>query len=739
MRAGASLAAPAARAATMSTLTPRRLAAWPKRLAGSLFHGASGRAWAVLAVPCLLYVLHALVFRSWIVDDAAISFAYARSLAQGFGLVAQPGRPPVEGFSNLTWTILLAPFWALRLFHPVLTPKLLSTGLVFVSYGLLQRLLARSAHASRFLTVAVLSLLSVNSSFVIWTTSGLENALYVCLLCGLCYWTMRAAEVAPSQVRPVAALLGGLAALTALTRPDGLLFVAVFPAWLLFQAVSRRTWPPKNAWLSLGTYLLVFGLLYGGYLAFRAAYFGDLFPNTYYAKGGPSVHTALAVLLLQGDTLARLRDLLTSVAGAAGMLVLGGVFGATCILLGAGKLRPTHLLWLLFVLVSAAVYLLLPPDWMGEFRFATPFFVFFYPYAALIGAALLGALPRLPARVPRLAAVALVGASVFLFVPRSLQFARQPTAPLATVTALTLKVNAYADRLSLANASLLLPDIGGALLYSRLTIHDLAGLTDKTIARVIGRDPWALYDYVFETLKPTFIQTHSFWSALVYLEQDARFRRDYLPIYEEQDGWALQTLGLTRLSGEYVRRDAVSAQLPRLFELRGQHGAADASYEDFLLAMGYPALPSAAALQRLTPLDLDIGGVARVLGYALEPPAVRPGQALTITVHWGPLASTDRPYTVFVHLVDPVLGSLAQRDTYPLDGAYATTVWIPGRPFVDTYVLSLPETAPATSAATVVVGLYDLQTLDRLPVTDPATGLAAPQAWAELGRIEVLP
>lgn len=42
------------------------------------------------------------------VDDAAITFAYARSISDGLGPVVAPGAEPVEGFSNPTWTALLS-------------------------------------------------------------------------------------------------------------------------------------------------------------------------------------------------------------------------------------------------------------------------------------------------------------------------------------------------------------------------------------------------------------------------------------------------------------------------------------------------------------------------------------------------------------------------------------------------------------------------------------------------------
>ena len=62
----------------------------------------------------------------YIIDDAGISFAYSRSLAGGFGLVSQPGKLPVEGYSNFTWVLLMAPFFAINSFDPILTPKIIS-------------------------------------------------------------------------------------------------------------------------------------------------------------------------------------------------------------------------------------------------------------------------------------------------------------------------------------------------------------------------------------------------------------------------------------------------------------------------------------------------------------------------------------------------------------------------------------------------------------------------------------
>src|SRR4051812_32359967 len=87
-------------------------------------YGASLQERLSLAVPCVMFILGVLALGDWIIDDAGISFAYARNVAYLDGFVSQPGRPPVEGYSNFTWVMLLVPTFWLHVFHPVIVPKL---------------------------------------------------------------------------------------------------------------------------------------------------------------------------------------------------------------------------------------------------------------------------------------------------------------------------------------------------------------------------------------------------------------------------------------------------------------------------------------------------------------------------------------------------------------------------------------------------------------------------------------
>ena len=125
--------------------------------------------------------------------------------------------------------------------------------------------------------------------------------------------------------------------------------------------------------------------------------------------------------------------------------------------------------------------------------------------------------------------------------------------PMADVLATSEHFESLAHQRALTHASLLMPDIGAALLHSHLRIYDLAGLTDRTIGRTLHRDKAKFHDYVFERLKPTFIKVHGPWAELANFDSDPRFRRDYVPVTEVTDPWLLQHRGISLKSGEYVR------------------------------------------------------------------------------------------------------------------------------------------------------------------------------------------
>jgi hypothetical protein len=426
-----------------------------------------------------VYAAAALPLRHWLVDDAAISMAYAANWAAGASLVAQPGIAPVEGYSDFLWVVVLAGL-SLAGMMTVTAIKIVSGLLVSLALLSLNATCKSLPLASR---VAALLLVASNSSVVTWTTSGLENPLTLLISCEL-------VRCAPERR---ACYCGILVGAMALTRPEGILFGA-FP--LLFVRGRQRA-----------IFAAIAGSIFATFLAFRYAYFGDLLPNTFYAKEAAAFRPWLT--LLNGV------DLLNGPFGS------GIVFAGVLLFVRPYIKDPRIIAPLGMMAIAGGIFALMPPDWMPDRRFGTAF----VPAASVLAALVLSR--------HRAALMALVCVSVIFSGVRLANQYRNPTVPVTHVIADSLRFNA------MGGESILLPDIGGALLTSRLRVYDLAGLTDRTIARTLYKDKPGFHDYVFRDLKPTYIKVHTVWTATAAFDQDPRFARDYASIG----------------NGEYVRRD----------------------------------------------------------------------------------------------------------------------------------------------------------------------------------------
>ena len=109
-------------------------------------------------------------------------------------------------------------------------------------------------------------------------------------------------------------------------------------------------------------------------------------------------------------------------------------------------------------------------------------------------------------------------------------------------------------------------------------------------------------------------------------------------------------------------------------------------------------------------VDAAFGGVVALVGYDLTPT----GTGFTLDLVWQALAAIEDDYTVFVHVVDAGGNIVAQRDVFPQDGAYPTSLWLAGEYVRDRYVF---DGLPAGDYD-VLVGLYSQETGQRLTVTN---------------------
>jgi tetratricopeptide (TPR) repeat protein len=236
----------------------------------------------------LLFTLLAWAFR-FTIDDTYISLRYAKNLVEGHGLVFNRGER-VEGYSNFLWTILLALLLELRL--PAVDVArwagvAFSAAAVFLAARFVRAFEGKWGVGS----VWAAFLAAANPALALWSTSGLETGLYVCLVTAALERAFSPQFSAKAQsATPV------LLALASLTRPESpLLFALVWTA-KAFEALRSRALAVERGAASttgeeirrLTRDLLVFGGLLLPYVVWKLAYYGDLLPNTYYAKAGVS-------------------------------------------------------------------------------------------------------------------------------------------------------------------------------------------------------------------------------------------------------------------------------------------------------------------------------------------------------------------------------------------------------------------------------------------------------------------
>src|SRR5262249_2188458 len=187
-------------------------------------------------------------------------------------LVYNPGQY-VEGYTSFAWVVIIAALTAIRndpLFVANCAGIVIGVIGVFVVWQGARQLYGDSRWA---LLPAVL--LAVDRTYAGWCTGGLETKLFtVLVLAGFIRWVKE--DENSFQLAPWSGLLFGCATLT---RPEGALYFAVLSVLTVVPAFTGRV-PARRLLLWLAAYAVI--VL--PHVSWRYYYYGDLLPNTYYAK-----------------------------------------------------------------------------------------------------------------------------------------------------------------------------------------------------------------------------------------------------------------------------------------------------------------------------------------------------------------------------------------------------------------------------------------------------------------------
>lgn len=674
----------------------------------------------------LLVVLMATIagltaaFWDYTQDDVFITFVYSRNLAEGQGLVFNPGER-VQGTTTPLYALIMAGVYAL-------TPDLLHAGnllggvvLLGVCGGaiaLLRPFSAWPAQAVAALTIAV--------SPLVYVSLGMETLLY-CAILVLALWLWAAG-------RRALALLAA-AALT-WTRADGVVLAAAFGAAMLWEVLraAERGRALRQA--------LVLALIYAGgilpWFGFAWAYFGTPLPQTFSAKEA----------LLQGTLF--LQDARTWWRAFYGdnwlllpaiPLALAGLGRA----LSLARLRPLAL-WTVFY---AAGYTALN---VTAFWYYTPLLVALV-LLAVLGA---GALPggRSWPGWGRAALAVLVLVTLVQAVITAWDY-RQAPPRMATYRL----VGEWIAQHTPADSTLMVKDLGVVGYYARRPTKDTFGLVVPDLHTL--DDPYTVLKYRLDTLVTT-----QYWEMQRLVAQDW-FAETYRPLAQISTPGDAEFSPMTifgrrlalvppaqALEGDALPLtcavDLARGDVPPA-ETRARLIAADG---DVLSEAMQPFLwgqfPDQQAAQAETlieqialPLDVPPGtyrwelicdrtstGTVEVLplaqserymslagaeweGFAALRGVLAPAEALTwsggelaIALDWEAIGPAAQDYSLFVHLVDAQGTVWAQADGFPR--GRGVTGWTPGERVIDTRRIALPPDLPPGRYG-IVIGWYDWQ------------------------------
>jgi hypothetical protein len=229
------------------------------------------RSWAVLVTLIVFLALAArLIPGLRTIDDAYITFRYARNLLAGQGFVFNPGER-VLGTTTPLFTLVLAaaalPFGGSAAPFPAIAlvlATLFDLG-VCLTLAYLGRAFGRPAAG----LVAALAW-AIAPTSVTFAVGGLETSLFV-LLVALAFL---------ANLRQRALLTGLLCGLAALTRPDALIPVGLIALDVAWRALRSA----RDRWGAVVRFSLPLLALVLAWAAFAWFYFGALVPQSMLAK-----------------------------------------------------------------------------------------------------------------------------------------------------------------------------------------------------------------------------------------------------------------------------------------------------------------------------------------------------------------------------------------------------------------------------------------------------------------------
>lgn len=445
-------------------------------------------------------------------DDAWIHQVYARNLGTRFEFAFFAGQPSAGSTSPL-WTMLLAVGYLFHLDFRMWTYAL-GIALLAVSAFILSRF---TFHVSK-LKVHVPSSFVLLSFFLlewhlVWSAvSGMEIPLFIFL--SLLLW-----ERFYSNER--AGVIGVLAGLLTLTRPEGAVMAGLVGLGLLFDLVRDETRNTRRV-LRVVYFVSAFVLVVLPYLVFNGLVSGTILPNTFYAKAAE-----YAILFERAPFILRWLELLWTPFIGAQVLLIPGLIYIVARLVQQREWRA--LIPVAWIVLLPALYAARLPVTYQHGRYEMPVIPFIIVYGWWGTVALF---ERIQFWVIQTAWKISIGATLVIF---WLLGAAQYATDVTIIDCEMVQTARWVAANAPANVTIAAHDIGALGYYYSRPFIDLAGLVSPEVIPFI-RDEDRLRDYLLAR-QTTWVIVFPTWYAT--LTADPRF----VPVFQTD-------CAVTRQAGE---------------------------------------------------------------------------------------------------------------------------------------------------------------------------------------------
>jgi tetratricopeptide (TPR) repeat protein len=231
----------------------------------------------LLALPLAIFGFH-MYHLNFTQDDTYIFLRYAKNFVNGHGLVFNIGER-VEGYTSFSWLMLLIVALKCKL-DPLIVAKtvgIICGGGSMIILFLIGRAINRER--SPFFALIAPCLLAANGAFALWTTSGMETALFNFLIIAGVY-----SYLLEHQANRMNFITPFIFALAALTRPEGIFVFSMTVLHRGYYVFIKKDFSFRQ----LGAWIGFFVLLVLPHIIWRLWYYGHPFPNSFYAKTGAS-------------------------------------------------------------------------------------------------------------------------------------------------------------------------------------------------------------------------------------------------------------------------------------------------------------------------------------------------------------------------------------------------------------------------------------------------------------------